>query len=428
MIMLIKFKNIPRFLYFFGFALIIALSGTATGTVTAFQSMSNQTNITEPDIFKNDSFPPVITNTTDSNNTKFISIFNEATAAAMKNISSINEDVLETVLSPMLFSDLIRLNLVFRLAEQYGVDLGYDRGVFSNGYEWGRSQAVDADRLVASNQNPHIEGARSLKVTVFPTDIVQGQTNPLPGARAEVLRTGDPQVTWFSDGDEVWYNWYTMFPTDLVIPHSWHTWTQWHAFNESSSCPTTDVPEGSVPCFVNPLGFNLQNYPTPEPNGAVGETLELRVIDKDDLIERDKILWHDRLQKGIWYQFILHVNWKACGSFDPEGRCMDNRGGFVEMWLRRWTADRFPIDPFPIHVLPKTEHYTLDETEHPNAPSFDRKSIMKQGLYHCNVETHSRCPSQYPVQVIYHDGMEYLRCSDIPNLLVRFMCSNPLLP
>lgn len=99
------------------------------------------------------------------------------------------------------------------------------------------------------------------------------------------------------------------------------------------------------------------------------------------------------------------------------------------MWLRRWNADRVPIDPMPIHVLPITEHYTLDETEHPNAPSFDRKAIMKQGLYHCHLDF-STCPSpsQYPIQVIYHDGMEYLKCSDIPPSLLRFTCSNPILP
>ena len=108
------------------------------------------------------------------------------------------------------------------LLKIYGHRLGFENGTYSDGWGWGGSHANDTagsiDRLLASKQNPHIEGARSLKVTVLPYDVVDN------GARAEVQFTKPAQVVpgngHFFDGEEIWYHWYTMFPSDLVIPVS----------------------------------------------------------------------------------------------------------------------------------------------------------------------------------------------------------------
>jgi hypothetical protein len=101
---------------------------------------------------------------------------------------------------------------------------------------------------------------------------------------------------------------------------------------------------------------------------------------------------------------------------------MDDRGGFVEMWQRRWDPSHLPIDFFPQYVLPKKVHYTLEESASASDPRLAGKAIMKQGLYHCNPQD-SRCVST-PMQVIYHDGMEYVKCSDIINPPIkRLICS-----
>ena len=222
------------------------------------------------------------------------------------------------------------------------ITLGFESGSPSTGWEWGKvdSQSGTTDRLVAVDKNsinpPSIDpcGAKALKVTVQPTDISNN------GARAEVVLTNplsNKNTYHFLPGEEVWYHWYTMFPSDLTIPNSWHYWTQFHQEADSSTCNRADGSSFS-PCFVVPMGFNFQNYPT-------GERIEFDVINKYDVNDFSNnpsgkgsghdILWSEKLQKGHWYDMLLHVKWEPCKTYSADGTCTDHNGGFVER-MGRW--------------------------------------------------------------------------------------------
>ena len=47
----------------------------------------------------------------------------------------------------------------------------------------------------------------------------------------------------------------------------------------------------------------------------------------------DDILWAAPLQKGHWYNILLHVKWEPCGQYATNGKCTNDNGGFVEMWV-----------------------------------------------------------------------------------------------
>ena len=291
--------------------------------------------------------------------------------------------------------------------------LGFESGTLATGWEWGKGdyQSGTTDRLVALDKNSinppskDPSGTKALKVTVQPNDVSNN------GARAEVVLTNplpNKAHMIFYLGEEVWYHWYTMFPRTLTIPNSWHIWTQFHQEAGSSTCKRANGSSFS-PCFVVPMGFNFQNYPTnkPEPRThATGERVELRVISKYDVNDYnnnpfgkgygDDILWSENLQKGHWYDMLLHVKWEPCKTYSTNGTCIDQNGGFVDLWVDSR------------HVVQKTSHFTKDD---------DGKIFMKEGLYHCpSTSGASNCARINYAQTIYHDGMFVAECpSSSPN-------------
>ena len=38
---------------------------------------------------------------------------------------------------------------------------------------------------------------------------------------------------------------------------------------------------------------------------------------------------------GHWYEILLRVKWAKCGSYATNGKCLNNNGGFVELWVDR---------------------------------------------------------------------------------------------
>jgi hypothetical protein len=281
--------------------------------------------------------------------------------------------------------------------------LGFDSGNPPT-WEWGSAQFQQGttDRLVAVDKNsiqpPSIDpnGTKALRVTVQPNDSVSN------GARAEVVLTNPlPGKTTrdFLPGEDVWYHWYTMFPSNLKIPNSWHVWTQWHQEADISTCRTAQGTTFS--CGVIPMGFNFRNYTTPEPRRhSVGETIEFTVINKTDVNQSpsnpngkgygDDILWAKPLQRAHWYNILLHVKWEPCAQYATNGKCLNNNGGFVEMWVDG------------VNVVPKTTHFTMDE---------DGKVYLKQGLYHClKTSPASNCAHIDYSQTLYHDGMKVAEC------------------
>ena len=296
---------------------------------------------------------------------------------------------------------------------QSSASLGFENGTVSTGWEWGKAeyQAGTTDRLVAVDKNsivpPSIDpaGTKALKVTVQPNDVVNN------GARAEVVLTKPlphKNTYYFLPNEEACTHWYTMFPSALTSPNTWHIWTQFHQQADSRTCRRANGSTFS-PCFVVPMTFNLQNYPTnkPEPcTHSTGERIELSVINKYDVNDFDRnpwgkgygddILWSENLQKAHWYDMLLHVRWEPSKTYSTNGTCTNQNGGFVELWVDGR------------HVVNKTSHFTMDD---------DGTIFMKQGLYHCLITSlASNCSHINYSQTIYHDGMFVAECpSTSPN-------------
>jgi hypothetical protein len=194
----------------------------------------------------------------------------------------------------------------------------------------------------------------------------------------------------FTDGQVVEYKWYTKIPAvfplkDIPNKLSFHFITQWHQVPGESQCWRNNTLQA---CPAVPLGLNLRdNDHEGNPN------LELLVINKQNANYYDK-LWSRELgqqDRDVWHEFRLLTKWSACDDYDRiNGNCLqENDGAFIEFWFN---GQKQPL------TMPVTPFYNMDD---------DKAVYMKQGLYHCRLQ--SGCPyfSSDPPLSIYHDGMEF---------------------
>lgn len=152
------------------------------------------------------------------------------------------------------------------------------RGDFETGdkSQWEGAQAQSPDRLQIVT-SPVRQGKYALRVEVRPGDFVSS------GNRAELVRTVREK-----EGDDRYYAWSTMWPSDYPSNKTWQLFTQWHHSGSTGSPP--------FEMYVN------------------GETMYLRVM-------ASTVLWSAPLERGKWHDFILHVKWSSSASI-----------GFVEAW------------------------------------------------------------------------------------------------
>lgn len=154
----------------------------------------------------------------------------------------------------------------------------------------------NANNLLQIVKFPVKEDKYGLKVTLTKNAIIIPRTG-IYGERAE-LKYCDRQnaVHLFKNGENIWYHWYTDFSfNNFTIPTpiantNWHVLTQWLGVGEKMYNPS--------------LSFNLN-----------GELLNLRVLphvfDSNNCftIKEGQCghLWVEKIQKGIWYEILLHV-------------------------------------------------------------------------------------------------------------------------
>jgi hypothetical protein len=289
--------------------------------------------------------------------------------------------------------------------------LGYESGTDIRGWEWGKAEAENSDRLDTVNKNsiPSMpstaisdpNGTQVLKTTVLPDDIARNLADPnapTVGIRAEVVHINpfqqgveDPQYE--DEDDEMWFHWYTLFPTELSVPNKFHIWTQFHQDLTESTCPVINNGSSSFKCPAVPILFNLRDY-------GSGPLLQFLVIDKSNGNFWES-LWDASLQRRGWYEFLFHVKWDKCGNtnvkvfdrnnYNLDGTCKNNNGAFVELWVKQ------PSDNALVKVVSKTDpdaqRYTMDD---------DGLVYAKQGWY--------TGPGGTTSQTVYHDGMEIAKC------------------
>jgi Polysaccharide lyase len=179
--------------------------------------------------------------------------------------------------------------------------LGFENGVGppNGALEWDSAQYAAPDRLIAVT-SPVKEGSHALKTTVRHGDIVSG------GARAEVLLNN--QVNYFHEGDNVWYDWYTRFPSGFQTTPPWQVWTQWHQGDDA----LTGGPA---------VEFNVDGKT---------KNLDLRVMpwfwDGQGCFTvaagQCGYQWVQPLKTEAWYEMLFHVKWSKSNSI-----------GSVELWV-----------------------------------------------------------------------------------------------
>jgi MYXO-CTERM domain-containing protein len=168
------------------------------------------------------------------------------------------------------------------------------RGDFSTGdlSQWNATEEAATDLQVQTEVAP-ATAKYALDVTVHPGDIVNN------GNRAEVDYTADKPA----EGDDRYYHWQTMFPSDYQSASDWQIFTQWHQYNTGGSPPLAIMTWGN----------------------------EVKLGNNEDVY-----FWTTPLPLGSWHDFIIHVTWSSSASV-----------GGVEVWYDGQ------------HVLPFTPAATL---------------------------------------------------------------------
>jgi Polysaccharide lyase len=130
-----------------------------------------------------------------------------------------------------------------------------------------------ADRLTVV-QSPVRQGKYALRVELHQGDISSS------GTRNEVENSSSQGNE--VEGNDKWYAWSTMFPSDFPAPNTWQVFTQWH----HSGC-----------CGSPPVEFDVY-----------GETIQLAH-------QGGTILWNTPLVRGLWHDFVVHVHWSSSDGF-----------------------------------------------------------------------------------------------------------------
>jgi len=189
--------------------------------------------------------------------------------------------------------------------------------------QWNTVEAVAPDRLTVQTETAPHSAKYALRTLVEPGDLV------FNGNRAELDYTTDRPA----EGDDRYYRWQTMFPSDFESADYWQIFTQWHQY----------VAGGSPPLAIMAWGQNIK----------LGNNL-------------DHYYWTAPLVLGVWHDFVVHVKWSV-----------DDTVGGVELWYDGQ------------HVLPFTNGVTL----FPNDTVYLKQGLYRndtisynQTVYHAGMQ------------------------------------------
>jgi hypothetical protein len=161
-----------------------------------------------------------------------------------------------------------------------------------SGNHWNQNVPLSDQFAIVSD--PVHQGNFAARFTVRPGDRF-GSTS---GERSEVLYTGANEV----EGDDVWYAWSTLFPSDWTTPSGWSIFAQWH-----SSYPVSP-----------PISFNMK-----------GERIQVNfntgAVDSGGATVKPVYPITDALERGVWNDFVVHIVWSpTAGSIQVWHRTGSN--------------------------------------------------------------------------------------------------------
>jgi polysaccharide lyase-like protein len=221
-----------------------------------------------------------------------------------------------------------------------------------SGNHWNQAYPLSEQFQIVTD--PVRQGNYAAKFVVRPGD----EFSATSGERSEVLWSGSDE----SDGQDHWYSWSTLFPTDWSEPKGWGIFLQWHA--DYSTTP----PVISFNAREDYAWVVLNAGPLSDPCCG-GSTRE-----------RWTIL--PTLDKGLWHDFIAHIKWSG------------GNDGAITVWHRLEGQDSY------VKVLDVSGVPTLQSQN--GVPA---KNYVKMGLYRDH---------DTKTNTIYHDGFHRWTSPDPP--------------
>jgi hypothetical protein len=132
-----------------------------------------------------------------------------------------------------------------------------------------RMTVIDSNSIIDPVYNETVragpDGNKALRVIVYPQDNIN-----IPDIqrqeyldRAEInYCTPDNTRYIFDEGDDVWFHWYTLFPSSFeTFCGGLHTFTQLHQPGGETKCSPS--PEKLETCSEVPFLFEVRHYPSP---------------------------------------------------------------------------------------------------------------------------------------------------------------------
>jgi hypothetical protein len=207
--------------------------------------------------------------------------------------------------------------------------------------QWHSLQAVPGGATIITSPTVH-RWRYTARYVVRSGDDPIGSNGERAEARASQTQTGG------SEGQERWYGWSTLFPTNADLPpsnDSWNIFTQWHQTSSDGCAPN--------------IAFQADTSHSPP-------AIKVRVLggaSNNCSPSSTRLLRPAQLTLGHWYDFVVHVKW----SSDPSI-------GFIEGWIDR------------ANVIPKIQTATLYKGQ---------GAYLKQGFYRASSDVTS---------TVYHVG------------------------
>jgi hypothetical protein len=316
-------------------------------------------------------------------------------------------------------------------------NLGYENIDAGSSWGWYCNQTSEPTNSLEAVTDPKIEGSRSLKATLT-TDAIK----IFGGERAEVYycdydpTTNSKEKHLFTEGQSVWYHWYTILPEKFAHPQApdkeWYVFTQWHGERTGDAELLINGTKYDDRTSMGvPLGLSYNVNKNSTTGSFTTNILAIRVagglFDGEDpnkyyrfwdrclnspiLVPYFRencgfIWWEESPQEGKWYEFKLHVIWSQTnGLVEGEVKIDGMQAG---------TGNKTdPNSPFQIHYEGPTLNPFPEETTNPQqlpgAPNGtsvsttnDAQVYLKQGIY--------RFDEINEAQTVHNDGMQIARC------------------
>lgn len=170
--------------------------------------------------------------------------------------------------------------------------------------QWCNEQTIRPQQIQVV-QDPVVQGHYAARFEVKFGDVYRTYSD------SRSLMTG-PTTLWEDEGNERWYRWQAMWPSDWV--GSYPKWDQ-------LSDPAARSPAGSLVEWHHDANGGVESGSAPLYIGADDSNIWLCLVDQATSTCRERPNLAP-LQRAHWHDFVLHAKWSSDASV-----------GFLEIWI-----------------------------------------------------------------------------------------------